>query len=856
MMRIAMSILAAALAGSAACAEEMAAFVIPMTPSDASLVALGSPPIPVDASRLVAREGHFMQGDRRVRIWGVNLCFEACFPAHADAERIAARLAAGGVNGVRFHHMDTATYPRGILDPKDTLKLHAEAVERLDYFLDQLARRGIWANVNLHVGRAPSGALGMPKPNTTYDKIVGIFTPALVDAQKQYARDLLGHVNPYRKVRLADDPAVAFVEITNEDSLFMWSAREDLRNLPEFYAKILQGKYCAWLKGRYGTTDGLRAAWSKGAATLGENLLADPKFEKVDAKDATGPRWVIEQHDGSAAKLVHPASNPAAARLEIAKSDETSWHLQLKQEPLKIEAGRYYSLIFRARADQPRTVSYGVGQAHEPWGNLGLSGQAKLTPEWKAFRVGFVASGSDDNARLSFSFGASTVAWEMAGVVLAPGGREGLLKDESLDAQNVALYGAGEVEARAIDRARFLADTEKGYFDDLYSFIKKDLGSKALVTGTIVFGPLGLYGQSDMDFVDSHSYWHHPRFPGRPWDQNNWTVEQVAMVDKPDEATLPRMAAERMAEKPFTVTEYNHPAPNDYQAECVPMLAAYAAAQDWDGIWLFAYSHTKYDEGREAFGSFFDIDANPAKWGFIQAGAAIFRQAAIPPHRRAYSLCIAADEEPLASLAAYYLKHDRDMLAVVSEKMKTTWQDLVGVRLEVAITGHSGVTDNGSFLEPKMAWTVDGKGRGLFTASGPGAAVYVGHAGVKTESLPIEQVVKPDFAAVTMTALDGRPLAKSGAILVTACGRCENTGMQFSADRKTVGRNWGKAPVCIEPVEGTVALPPGQWKCQALKPDGTPAADVPLAADQGRAVLRMSPQYKTMWYLVTPAEKK
>jgi len=709
-MRTVMAVLVAAIAASAACAEEMAPFIIPMAPNEASLVTLKSPPIPADGPRLVANEGHFMLGDRRVRIWGVNMCFEACFPAHADAERIAARLAAGGVNSVRFHHMDTSVYPRGILDPKDMLKLHAEAVDRLDYFINQLAKRGIWANVNLHVGRSASAALGLAKPNTQYDKIVGIFTPALVDAQKQYARDLLGHVNPYRKVRLADDPAVAFVEITNEDSLFMWSAREDLRNLPEFYAKILQGKYNAWLKGRYGTTESVRAAWSKGAR-------------------------------------------------------------------------------------------------------------------------------------------------ELADVVLAPGGREGLMKHESLDAQNVALFGDKEVEARAIDRGRFLADTEKAYFDDMYSYIKKDIGAKALVTGTIVFGPLGLYGQSDMDFVDSHAYWQHPRFPGRPWDPNNWTVEQAAMVDKPEGATLPRIAAERMAEKPFTVTEYNHPAPNDYQAECVPLLAAYAAAQDWDGIWLFAYSHAKYDEGREAFGGFFDIDANPAKWGFMQAGAAIFREAAIPPHRRAYSLCIAAEEEPLGSLAAHYVKHDRDMLAVVSDKMKTTWQDLLGVRLEVAITGHSGVTDNSSFLEPRMTWAVDEKGRGLFTASGPGAAVYVGHAGGKAESLPIE-VTRPDFAAVTMTALDGRPLAKSGAILVAACGRCENTGMQFSADRKTVGRNWGKAPVCIEPVEGTVALPPGQWKCRALKPDGTPAADVPLADDKGRAVLYLAPQHKTMWYLVTPAEKK
>ncbi|MBM4019849.1 MAG: hypothetical protein FJ288_16265 [Planctomycetes bacterium] len=856
-MRAAVAVFAGVLAAGAAGAEEMVPFVIPMTPNEASLVALASAPIPPGGPRLESRDGHFMLRDRRVRIWGVNLCFAANFPARADAERVAARMAAGGVNSVRLHHMDTSSWPRGILDPKDPLKLHPEAVERLDYFIDQLARRGIWVNVNLHVGRAPSRALGLAQPNTKYDKIVGIFTPALVDAQKQYARDLLTHVNPYRKVRYADDPAVAFVEITNEDSLFMWSARTDLRDLPEFYAKILQGRYNAWLKGRYGSSERLRMAWSKDAEPLGANMLADAKFENVGAAGAAGPRWQLEQHAGNAAKVSRPADGTAGVRIEVAEADATDWHIQFKQSPLKVEGGRFYTVSFRARADQPRTLSYSVSQEQKPYGNLGLSASQKLTVKWQVFRSGFVAKAGDAGARLTFSVGGGKTAVELADVVFAPGGREGLMKDESVEAATVAVFAPGEVEARVLDRGRFLAEAEKAYFDDMYAFIKKDLGCKALVTGTIVFGPCGLYGQGGMDFIDSHAYWQHPRFPGRPWDPNNWTVEQAAMVERPAQATLPRLSAERMEGKPFTLSEYNHPAPLDCQAECVPMAAAWAAAQDWDGVWLFAYSHRGEVEV-DAFKSYFDIDANPSKWGFIQAGAAVFRQGALPPHRRAFSLCIAAEEDPLGSLAALYLKHDRNMLAVVSDKMKTAWQDLLGARLEVALAGHSGVTDSGAFLEPQMAWAADEKGRGRFAALGPGAAVFVGRAGGDTgiKGFPIE-LARPDFAAVTMTALDGRTLAASAKILIAACGRCENTGMKFSPDRRTVGTAWGKGPVCIEPVEGRVTLPAGRWTCRVLRPDGTPGADVPLAAGAGgAAAVNLSPRYQTMWYLATPADRK
>ncbi len=849
-MRLAPTVLVLLAVSPAALAQDWAPFVIPMTPNPKSLVALESPPVPADGPRLVARDGHFFVGRRRVRIWGVNTCFGASFPTHADAERMADRLAAGGVNGVRFHHMDTATWPSGILDPQDPSRLHPEALDRLDYLIDQLARRGIYANVNLHVGAAPHRWLKLPDPGTDFDKIAGIFTPALIDAQKKYARDLLGRTNAYRKVRYADDPAVAFVEITNEDSLFMWDAAQRLPALPEFYAKILGGRFADWLKARYGTTEKLRAAWAQGVEPLGDSLLVDADFALPEAADPKAQNWYLEQHEGSAARLAHPADAPKAVRIEIAKADATNWHLQFGQMPLALKEGQYYTVTFRARADAPRAMGYGVGQAHEPWGSLGLSGGANLTKEWQTFRAGFKATASDDRGRLAFVIGASTVAVDLAEIALRPGGREGLRPGESLEA-GVALWGQGEVEARSADRMRFLATAEKAYFEQMRDVVRKDLGSKALVTGTIVFGPLGLYGQSGMDYVDSHSYWQHPQFPGRAWDPADWIVEQSAMVDHPEGATLWRIASERLEKKPFTLSEYNHSAPNDYQAECVPMLAAFAAAQDWDGIWLFAYSHRTNAFDRGHFDSFFDMDANPAKWGFMQAGAALFREGALPPLRRAFSVSLGGSENDwLDQVAALHAKHGLNLFAAANERMELAWQDLLRMRLEAALSGHTGSVDSEADVEPALAWAVK-DGKGTFSATGPGAIVVVTHGG-GAEGV---EVTSPGFAAVTVTSLDGKPFAKSRAVLVAACGRAENTDMQFSADRRTVGRNWGKDPVRIEAVTGRVALPAGTWRCQALGPDGTAAADVELAKDaKGRPVLEMSPRHRTMWYLLVPAK--
>jgi len=840
---------------SNAVAQDFVPFVIPARPNPGSLIAYpSSQPIKTNSSRLVAKGGHFFCSKDRVRLWGVNLSFGANMPKKEDAPYIAARLTAAGVNAIRCHHMDTARWPRGLWNAKDGKTIEPEALERLDYFIDQLARRGIYVNINLHVGRAHSQYLDLPEANRQYDKISNIFTPALIDAQKEFARELLTHVNKYRKVRYADDPAVAIVEITNENSLFMWGSEQTLRTLPPYYANILQGKFNAWLQKRYVTDEKLRNIWSEGAEELGKNMLDNSNFQTIEAATNAPKNWNLEQHSGCKASLSQTRyKDKKALRIDISKADNTEWHLQFNQGGIAVKSEKYYTVTFDAAADKPRRISCGVSQAHSPWNNLGLSQQVELTGNWKTFRYGFVAKADDDNARISFSFGTNNIPLYISNVEFRPGGRVGLHKGESIKTGTVALYADSETTTRTLDRMRFLTETEKEYFDGMRNFIKNDLGCKALVTGTIVFGPLGLYAQSDMDFIDAHAYWQHPRFPGRPWDSGNWLVDQKPMTDYPAQATLFRLAAERLHGKPFTVSEYNHPAPLDSQAECVPMIASFAAAQNWDGIWLYTYSHSSDGWYRENLNSYFDIDTNPAKWGFMRAGAAIFREAGPPttdidqPNK--YS-CISLTESSdiFTELAKLHLKYDRNMFTLLAEKAKITWQDLLKKQIVSAIAAHGG---QGGFDETStLNWSVE-NGKGLYSARSQGAWVSTGHTERFKKAANVKiSLNKPEYAAVTVTPLDKRPINQSRKILVTACGRCENTAMKFSDDRRTVGRNWGGPPVQIEAVEGTLSLN-GRWTCQPLGPDGTPKPGLVVFQEGGQSFITLSPQCETMWYLLT-----
>lgn len=830
-------------------AQDWVPFAIPAEPNLRSPIAVtSSVPIDVNSQRLQVRDGHFWSTGRRVRLWGVNLSFAANFPTHADAVKIAGRMAAAGVNTVRFHHMDTSPWPNGIWDSKDPARPSAEALDRLDFFIHELANRGIFANVNLHVGRAHSRVLGLPAANTDYDKIVGIFTPALVAAQQGYARDLLTHRNPYRgDTRYADDPAVALVEITNEDSFFMWSGDQDLRSLPPYYAGILQGQFNAWLRQKYSSTPALAKAWSQDTQPLGDNILTHSGL----AAQAQG--WNLEQHDDCRASLFNTThQGQECLQVKVVAKDNTGWHLQLNQAKVAVRAGAYYTVTFQAAADQARSIGCAVGQAHDPWAGLGLSRGVDLTQEWKTFRIGFVATQADTNARVNLSFGNDSTTFYLAHVEMRPGGQIGLAPGESLDSNSVALFQENEGRARTLDRMVFLSQTEKAYFDGMRTTIREGVGCKALVTGTIVFGPLGLYAQSDMDFVDSHAYWQHPSWQGRPWDSSNWLIGQIAMTDRPEQATLFDLAAQRLAGKPYTVSEYNHPAPNDYQVECVPMIASFAAAQDWDGVWLYTYSHSNDQWDRQVLNSYFDIDTNPAKWGFVRAGAAVFREGRLHAVLASRGVRIAGPNDPPKSLAPLHLRFDRDMLSLLSERAGgMTVQDMLGCIYLPSYVFKPGIKTTFSHTPgTQVAWSVREDGQGLYQAVGSQARVYTGHAGLLEEATSgAVRVTSPDFVAIAIAHLDQDSSGGGTKVLVTACGRCENVGMGFSADRRTVGRNWGGAPVQIEAVTGEVLLPRGDWQCQALGPDGS--ARMPVPIDPNGPTLSLSPQYKTMWYLLT-----
>ena len=201
-----------------------------------------------------------------VRFWGVNLTEwtrgSASIPTKEDAPMWAAALARHGVNLVRLHFLDLPT-PRGMIDSKreDSQHFDADQLDREDFFIAELLKRGIYVNWNMNVGRRFKEGDGVL--STKVGKGPLLFNRRLIELQKDYARQILTHVNPYTQRAYVAEPGVAIVEIVNEDAIYVgWTADSP-------YDEELTGIYNDWLARTLSAVELVRLRVAVGVAGTG-----------------------------------------------------------------------------------------------------------------------------------------------------------------------------------------------------------------------------------------------------------------------------------------------------------------------------------------------------------------------------------------------------------------------------------------------------------------------------------------------------------------------------------------------------------------------------------------------------------
>jgi hypothetical protein len=234
------------------------------------------------------KDGHFYIGGKRTRFYGFNVPFASLFLPKEDSELIAGRLAKAGVNFVRIHAEDSRPWKGDegplLIDYSKGNSRNFDPTNRdkLDYLFYCLKQKGIYMQLDLfcYRGFLPDDGIDYPDDMMKYFKQANVFNRRLIELQQEFAKEYLGHVNPYTGMSYLDDPAVVVVQVMNEDGIFWYEGRDEI-GLPSYRAE-LDRRFNNYLLAKYGSRKALANAWTKDDGTPG--LLEDEDPEKGTVK--------------------------------------------------------------------------------------------------------------------------------------------------------------------------------------------------------------------------------------------------------------------------------------------------------------------------------------------------------------------------------------------------------------------------------------------------------------------------------------------------------------------------------------------------------------------------------------------
>ena len=822
-------------------------FVIPGDDSTTSVVSRAGLLDPIQPDEFVrVSESHFYVGDRRLRFWGVNLCFAANFPTHAEADKLAPHMAKLGINAVRFHHMDSQDAPNGIWAPvKDGVRnFDPEMVDRLDYFLAKLHENGIYADLNLHVSRTlkPEEGFPAPVPGMPWwagsNKWVMYYDRDVQAEVKRFCKDLLTHRNPYRNdLARVDDSGIALVEMLNEN-FFSVKGYDLYRRMPERFQKSLVGRWNEWLTSRYRDQQSMVNAWKKAQPPMGDALLKPSDWTAdADGWSVSKPPKGIDVTFGK-----QWPKGKSAVRLAPKAVTAQDHHQQLMFSGLGVKKDQPISVAFWVRSDKPRTYRAEISSsAGGEWRDLGLFETLKATPEWQLVeRVAIPGETVPGNVNFALTFGSDTTAIEFAAASLQEGARmKELPAGQSLAEASIGIPESGWPVQAHRDMKQFMVETEVAWTAELKAYLKQ-LGVKVPITASqINYHDQRVHDEVN-DFVDLHNYWHHPMFPsGANWSPERWTVQNEPMEARPTRSNWPANSllmrlGWRIDGRPMTLTEWNCSEPSSAAAGCIPMAAVLASLQDWDGIFFFEYDsfHRDGDDSeffRDYANNFFGFNAQPVKLATFSQCANIFLRNDLAALRKSL---VSSTNAPLDGRHA--------LSAKIGVKSGANQQTLP-------------FPDDNKLTTPddSVTWSFNNEDEGMIAMNTPATKGVWGTISDSKHTCGNVTIdvgnISPNYGLVFLSSTDGQPLDSCKTMVLLTASRSENQGMGWNEDRTSVGVKWGHGPTMVTGFDTTITLPKdARWKCWPLDGTGQRSTKEPIVVADGR--LSVDPSLKTLWF--------
>ncbi len=449
-----------------------------------------------------------------------------------------------------------------------------------------------------------------------------------------------------------------------------------------------------------------------------------------------------------------------------------------------------------------------------------------------------------------------------------------LKDDEDFARQTVALppkLQDGSVRAR--DSLLFFADTERDMVRRMQSFLREDLGCKALLSNasswtryTTDQGARAVY-----DYVDEHFYVDHPQFLQSPWRLPSRCPNTSPLAGGASGGR--GISFTRLFDKPFTVTEYNYSAPGRFRGVGGILTGALGALQGWGGIWRFAYSHSREAMFTPTRMGYFDTASDPLSQAAERASLCLFLRGDLQTASHSVALVmtdqdlahpsgriptlapgwhwlawvtrigtqvVSSPQSPLSHSAILPLAWKTPSSAYVGKPVVSLDPyaaddaSLIGALREQKLFSTEATLDPGrrSFRSETGEVTIDGPGDRLVLDTPRTAGGYAATGqGIEAVKGGVKVSLKGSDATVWVSSLDRNPIRQSRRLLVTHLTDLQNTGIRYAeASRKTL-EDWGGLPYLVRSGKAVVTISlesPRQYRVWALATGGKRLAQVPV----------------------------
>ena len=387
--------------------------------------------------------------------------------------------------------------------------------------------------------------------------------------------------------------------------------------------------------------------------------------------------------------------------------------------------------------------------------------------------------------------------------------------------------------------AKFFIHVTDEYHREMGDFLRNEVGVKVPITGSNWTRNTSLLASlAKLDYTDSHAYWNHPK-TGGVFNTNSMLRSESIIMDS--------LGYQKLAGKPFFVSEWDAPWPYEFRAELPAWIAAVSAFQNWNGLTVYTYRHSSVPT--DAISGSFETFNDPARFGLFPIASLIFRRGDVTPgqtvKRLPHSVQIAETTKSpngwnfsaLRSLSNIYRFEGEFVTDDSATPYDITQQD------KSLINGTEITSENGQIKRDlKNASVVIDTPRSQVVSSS-----FQNKKSFSTNDMTV--AIDGQFATVALSSPSNKPINQADKLYFIVVGRAENTGFSYSfARNKAVTR--GNGPIITDHINADITIKTANpaLKVHPMSNRGEKLPAIASKYEDGRLVFTTSAD--TIYYII------